>query len=108
MSAASERVKAWYRANPERARAITFRSNNGVDLSELPPYPETGKCELCGFLPPKKKLHWDHNHVLEELGEPLKYCHRGWVCYGCNSMFGRIEKIGLRKVYNYLAHKREF
>ena len=48
MSAGSERQKAWRRRNPEQARAITFRRNNGVDIAVLPPYPADGKCELCG------------------------------------------------------------
>ena len=102
MSAGSERVKAWLRANPERARAIRFRSNNGVDLALLPPYPTDGKCELCGYSPEKKRLHWDHDHILDDIGLQKAECHRGWVCYGCNAMLGRIEAIGLDKISEYL------
>lgn len=106
MSAASERVKAWRRRHPARARAVAFRRNNRVDLLELPPYPANGKCELCGYLPTGKRLHWDHDHSLEDFGYPLQACHRGWLCYRCNTMFGHIEAVGVTKTFDYLTCDR--
>jgi Recombination endonuclease VII len=106
MSKNSERVKAWMRKNPERARAMRFKTNNGVDLAQLPPYPGNGTCQFCGYQPTRKRLHWDHDHEMEAMGFNLADCHRGWICYGCNSMFGRVEKIGVEKAVNYLKGPR--
>lgn len=106
MSTKSERVKNWSRRNPDAARAAQFKSNNGVDLADLPMPPKDGKCELCGWTQKERQLDWDHDHGLEGLGCPKAQCNRGWLCYRCNNMLGNIEAVGIDKMVEYLTRER--
>jgi len=63
---------------------------------------QKGKCKLCGFETQVgyRRLHVDHNHKTREV--------RGLLCAYCNrKIIGAIEKIGFKKIANYLGYKVE-
>jgi hypothetical protein len=71
----------------------------------FPPRPRDKRCQLCGRITkdrprgPSRKM---------TPGLDPDHCHftgifRGWLCYGCNSVIGKIEKfIGLQRLTAYL------
>jgi hypothetical protein len=109
MSENSERVKAWRRRHPDRARDARAAANARRGGYTAPrwreadcPKPEDGRCELCQkrVLPHRDgRSGWqrDHDHYTG--------FHRGWLCYRCNSMLGNVQAIGLDVIEAYL--KRE-
>ena len=54
---------------------------------------QNNKCFLCGDV--LKRPHLDHSHKTNKI--------RKILCTGCNTMFGRIEKIGIDKLKDYLG-----
>jgi hypothetical protein len=54
--------------------------------------PKPDRCELCGRA---KRLVFEHCHVEQRF--------RGWVCYGCNILLGKVEIVGVRKIVAYLG-----
>ena len=51
-------------------------------------------CELCQG---KDRLVADHNHKTGMF--------RGWVCYSCNLLLGKVEGIGLDNVVIYIKER---
>lgn len=50
-----------------------------------------GPCEICGL---DKPLHCDHDHSTGKI--------RGWLCIGCNTALGKVERAGwLEAMYRY-------
>jgi len=109
----------WAKLNPERKRAYDKRRRNtpagkakakvanwrrqGIDpaqaLAALAA--NGGTCDLCGAGQPGGHGTWhvDHNHSTGVV--------RGAVCYLCNSMLGRIERIGLGAIKRYIQRVPE-
>lgn len=58
-----------------------------------------GKCDMCGCAEPKGMGDWhvDHDHGTGRL--------RGLLCFQCNVLLGKIEKVGLRKITDYLRRQ---
>jgi Recombination endonuclease VII len=56
----------------------------GVKFSEVPIYPLSGLCAVCGRATKgDRQLHLDHDHVT---GKP-----RLWCCQGCNTGMGMMD-----------------
>ena len=90
------------RADPERYKAQKAR---WVELSNRPGHKELARlrtrtwqrkrveglagrprpihCDVCGALPGKHALHFDHDHATGEF--------RGWLCSGCNLALGHVN-----------------
>ena len=59
---------------------------------------QNGRCAICGYkpTPPYRGLNVDHCHKTGK--------NRGLLCSYCNrKIIGAIEKIGLKKIINYLS-----
>ena len=54
-----------------------------------------GVCRLCGRSSKKQHLHVDHDHKTGMI--------RGLLCFPCNRALGHLEKIGLKKICEYLV-----
>jgi hypothetical protein len=55
---------------------------------------QRGKCGICGK--PMLHPHVDHNHITNKV--------RGLLCYACNSLVGRVEKYGIKKIVRWVDH----
>jgi hypothetical protein len=93
-----------YRGSP-KGKAMRARKRRGIAESDLPPPLVPGHCDFCGKpFKCSKQTHWDHDHVLEDLGfHPLE-THRGWLCSVCNSGLGLLGDTpqAIYKALNYL------
>jgi hypothetical protein len=94
--------RARYAANPMpvlvRSRAhrlgITEKEYNRILLAQ------NGVCSLCGL--PERAMR---NGELLSLA--VDHCHetdviRGLLCLSCNTMLGKVEALGVEKIYDYL------
>jgi hypothetical protein len=69
-----------------------------------------GHCDLCDKAPKggrHKGLSWDHDHVLEELGFSPAECHRGWLCFHCNTGLGKLgdDARSLARALAYVSYR---
>ena len=104
------RNDAYDRSRPKREspegraanRKKVLKHKRGFSEDEAPPPLVDGHCDLCCKL--TEKFHWDHDHVLEELGFPPLETHRGWLCAGCNTSLGKLGDTpdGLIRAYKYV------
>jgi hypothetical protein len=87
-------VERWPERNQRRITGITARHHREQLLLAGRPKPE--HCELCGGLPDKKGIVWDHDHASGEF--------RGWLCGRCNLVLGKVKDDPelLRKLADYL------
>jgi len=106
MSANSERVKAWRRRHPDRARdakAVTNARRRGYVPPRLReaecPKPADGRCELCQR---EVLLHRDGHSGWQRDHDHVTGYHRGWLCFRCNSMLGNVQAIGPDVIEAYL------
>lgn len=75
-------MKAWRKANPDRAKALLRKHQQAHALrkrEEAAGRPRPAVCEACSA-PSDRPLHWDHDH---ETG-----LFRGWLCQHCNLALG--------------------
>ena len=89
------RKLAWAKANRQKLNS----RQNGVraaHLEELAGRPKPPACEVCGRVPRKESLHWDHDHNTGEF--------RGWLCGNCNRALGLVgdNPTTLRNLASYL------
>ena len=87
-------VERWPERNQRRVAGITARRQQSHLSLAGRPKPE--RCELCGGLPDKKGIVWDHDHV--------SGAFRGWLCSRCNLVLGKVndDPEMLRKLADYL------
>jgi hypothetical protein len=80
------------------------RARYGRSLAKLglPPPRVPGYCDLCEKA--NGKLVPDHDHNLEELGFSRAECHRGWLCFHCNTGLGKLGDTAqaLQKALDYV------
>jgi hypothetical protein len=93
MSGNLKKSKKNNRKNPDRINP--FKASNDETPAPLPPYPADNRCQCCQTSAEKRKLNCRAHRL-----------HRGWLCYKCNRMFGRIEKVGSKKVLEFLTRDR--
>lgn len=81
----------YYAANREEqlAKAKARHRHQNVIIATRP---KPDSCEICGAA---KRLVFEHCHQTQ--------CFRGWVCYDCNIMLGKLENKGLEKFVAYLG-----
>ena len=97
-----EKARRWgreqYAKNPWAARRRSWK-RHGIDplLAEQRLRAHSGQCELCGTTKPNGTGGWhvDHDHTRGII--------RGILCWSCNSMLGRVERLGVASIVNYLA-----
>lgn len=88
--------RARYRKNPEKERERSRVHGWKHNKYPTPTHPCPDRCELCGGLPTKRRLHLDHNHKTKKF--------RGWLCHYCNTNLGRFGDTleGLQRAMIYL------
>lgn len=98
-AAYNEVRKARRKANPEKARAESRRSNWKHNKLDEPPYSAPDNCEACGkpFASMRKAPHYDHCH--------LTGLFRGWLCNNCNRALGLAgdSPEGVRRLLDYIT-----
>jgi|GEM_PF-376295 len=97
-----------YRARPETKYAdeqYVLRKRR-VRIASLPPPIKAGHCDLCQRA---RALHWDHDHKLEAQGFSALECHRGWLCFHCNTGLGKLgdDAAGLQRALDYVKGLRK-
>ncbi len=91
--------REWNARNPERlakylatsridvftkwGRAKTKARKRGEPIPEKPSRPIPERCEVCGNLPRRETLNYEHSHQTGKF--------RGWVCETCNSTLGHAK-----------------
>jgi hypothetical protein len=94
----NERLRAWRKANPDKARELDRRrhlrryglTQESVDAMRVA---QGGRCALCRR---KTELVIDHDHATGRV--------RGLTCGQCNTLLGWLERVGVRaRVDTYLA-----
>jgi hypothetical protein len=83
-----ELKKAWKKRNPDSVRETRWR-NIGIKGATVELYDQLlkeqgGVCGICGRLPKKRRLAFDHNHK--------HHFPRGLLCTRCNILLGVFEK----------------
>lgn len=82
-----ERIRKWYKDNPEKARSAKLKSGYGINLDDYNQIfdSQNGLCAIC-----KEKeirgtyLCVDHNHITGKV--------RGLLCSKCNSAIGYLNE----------------
>jgi hypothetical protein len=84
--------------DPKRQRAFTLKHLYGITVAEWDQMliSQSGLCDLCDD--PMKSPHVDHSHATGEV--------RSLLCLHCNTMLGRVERLGLPRIESYLAPNR--
>lgn len=89
--------RARYLADPEHERHHSWRAQ-GIDVAQAKALfsGHKGGCDLCGADKPRGMGDWhvDHDHSTGRL--------RGLLCFPCNVLLGKIERIGLCKIHDYI------
>lgn len=89
--------RARYLRDPMAERKYYWQ-RKGIDVSEAVQRlaDHDGRCGLCGRDKPLGMGDWhvDHDHVTKKI--------RGLLCFPCNNMLGKVERVGLEKVSKYL------
>ena len=89
-----------YFAAPEQERYAAWRAQ-GIDVESAKALlaAHSGTCDLCGRDEPQGMGDWhvDHEHDTGTL--------RGLLCFQCNVLLGKVEKVGLTKLTNYLRRQ---
>lgn len=84
---------------PQKQRAASLKYLYGLTVEEWNHMliDQAGRCALCDA--PMKDPHVDHSHITGEV--------RGLLCLQCNTMLGRVERLGLPGIEVYLgSHRR--
>jgi hypothetical protein len=84
-------ARAYYKKN-----RLKWYHYNQRSKYPTPTRPMPMRCECCGLLRGKKRLHNDHDHKQKKF--------RGWLCSNCNTGIGLLgdSLAGLAKATNYL------
>lgn len=87
-----------YLRRTEQARRDSWKAQ-GIDVEDAVARltSHNGLCELCGRDTPRGMGDWhvDHAH-----GSPKV---RGILCFPCNIFLGKVERLGLGKITDYLS-----
>lgn len=90
-----ERKKAIRKpTDPKKQRAYAIKHLYGLTVEQWDQMlvAQLGRCALCDE--PMKSPHVDHSHVTGEV--------RGLLCMWCNTMLGRVERLGVPQIEAYL------
>jgi Recombination endonuclease VII len=84
--------------DPKKQRASNLKKLYGLTIEQWDHMliAQAGRCALCND--PLLSPHVDHSHDTGEV--------RGLLCLHCNTMLGRVERLGLAKLEGYLLPKR--
>lgn len=85
-------------SNPENVlyrKNYHYKTKYGISYKEFEEMilKQDNKCFLCNEI--LKKPHLDHSHETKKV--------RKILCVGCNTMLGRVEKIGTDKLKKYIS-----
>lgn len=86
------------RSKPENVlyrKNYHYKTKYGISYEEFQEMllKQNNKCYLCDVT--LKKPHLDHSHETKKV--------RKILCVGCNTMLGRVEKIGTDKLKKYIS-----
>jgi Recombination endonuclease VII len=96
---AAERKKTTRKPiDPTKQRAADLKHLYGLTVEQWDKMllEQSGLCALCDE--PMKSPHVDHSHTTGEI--------RALLCLQCNTMLGRVERLGLTRIEPYLRPQR--
>lgn len=84
--------------DPKQQRAWTLKHRYGVTVEQWDQMliEQSGRCALCDE--PMTSPHVDHSHVTLAV--------RSLLCLHCNTMLGRVERLGIPRIEGYLLTER--
>ena len=83
--------------DPKKQRAFNLKRRYGLTVEQWDEMliAQSGLCALC--MEALRDPHVDHSHATGEV--------RGLLCLWCNTMLGRVERLGLPYIERYLLPK---